>query len=668
MESDESEVAVDGREAVVHPLRGDVAADSFPEISAEDAARLSRQSLEDINSVDNVAVLPGMHMFFSNRFADAEEHLKCYVTTDPLAALGFGVLGTIRALLSMEQADVDIATKRLRYCAQFSSAVVAGGRSVLDRTLSSTVAAASALGGFAGRLLVRASAKLLGSGEENPPPCDLRVRSAAVFRAEVIHAECEVLQGILLLLQDTLSAYIKAGLALRSAYNAYDALETKLRDAEKSGQKEFDANSVEGVRFGLGCIHVVTSILPPKILRLLKALGYKYDRAQGFAHLERALRSKTLRSPLASLFLMAFHGILPSFAALMMPTSVPFAEKVMEETLLQFPDSVVHLWLGGRVLRLQRRLRESTAVFERCVAMGRGMDDALPQLKHFSQYDQAWNLCAMGQWDAACALFNGLETESAWSRKFFAYAQGACLEMLAVAAEQNDGDLAAVSSQSADYRCSATRCYRRAAQHPPTSLGGKIISADQFVMKRLSRMAEEAASAGTLVGSSAAFSSDEAVVENSIPMPGTELLIHFNIFAQIPTEHVTAAARVAAGVVEHRQRRGKSNLGADAFRVLRLIEGFSLRREGRLNEALQLYEAIVSDTSRGYESWIAPYAMYEAVVLTGMELGDWHRCASLLEELRKRFGRDDYCFEMQMQLRIHLANDVVSSIVGGGTT
>jgi hypothetical protein len=157
-------------------------------------------------------------------------------------------------------------------------------------------------------------------------------------------------------------------------------------------------------------------------------------------------------------------------------------------------------------------------------------------------------------------------------------------------------------------------------------------------------------------------------VENSIPMPGTELLIHFNIFAQIPTEHVTAAARVAAGVVEHRQRRGKSNLGADAFRVLRLIEGFSLRREGRLNEALQLYEAIVSDTSRGYESWIAPYAMYEAVVLTGMELGDWHRCASLLEELRKRFGRDDYCFEMQMQLRIHLANDVVSSIVGGGTT
>jgi hypothetical protein len=114
--------------------------------------------------------------------------------------------------------------------------------------------------------------------------------ACAKFRAEAVQAEAEVLRATLLLCQDSFTAYLKAGLALRRSYNTYTRLQQALDDA--AIVSKLDRNSVEGVRFGLGCIHVVTSILPPKILSLLKALGYLHDRALGFTLLHQCIQSQ----------------------------------------------------------------------------------------------------------------------------------------------------------------------------------------------------------------------------------------------------------------------------------------------------------------------------------------------------------------------------------------
>ena len=79
-----------------------------------------------------------------------------------------------------------------------------------------------------------------------------------------------------------------------------------------------------------------------------------------------------------------------------------------------------------------------------------------------------------------------------------------------------------------------------------------------------------------------------------------------------------------------------------------------------MDEALRLYESVYRDATLVDETWAGPYAMYEAAMVSAMEMDNPHRCAELLNELSKVYGKDDYSFEMQMQFRLHLTRDVLS--------
>lgn len=51
----------------------------------------------------------------------------------------------------------------------------------------------------------------------------------------------------------------------------------------------------------IGSVHLLLSSLPPKILRIVSAFGWKADKHLGFALLKLCLEGRRIRSPLASM-------------------------------------------------------------------------------------------------------------------------------------------------------------------------------------------------------------------------------------------------------------------------------------------------------------------------------------------------------------------------------
>lgn len=668
-------------------------------------SNLQSQSLDDLRRTDIDLVEKGMNMFFGNRFREAEILFSEHYRTDCLVASAYGTLGTIRALLSMEQIDIDEACKRLQFASRLarlvspSDALVSRSIAAITGTVSNMFQKASGLIGSWGK----SSAATTKTPVTASPTAKRSVLTASQFRAEVVYAEAEVLRATLLLLQDSLAAYISASFALRRSYNAYARLERYITE-QKADCPELDQNSINGVHFGLGCIHVVTSILPPKILMILKALGYMHNRDLGFQHLKTCLMSQTLRSPLASLFLLAFHGVLPSFAVLMIPKSLPVCSEVLEETKARYPVSVIHLWLNGRICRLSRHVERSTAVLDECLKHGEDLLKDLPQLQLFALYDQAWNYCAAFDWEAAAAAFTVLEHGSNWSKKMFSYSQAACYETLGVAcwlfaqgyhtaaramvtesfAAKHFVIAESVVLEHSKRWCKrASDAYRRSHQRDPTRLGGKVISVDQFISRRTETMTQRCC--------------DDGILRNVVPLPGVELMLLFNILVQTPPEsleRIGYAVDALGGCLCLLDTKVRSSVTLEVFRpdpkqspvpcdftpllptyegeivVLLLLRGDCLRDSNprHVEEAQCIYE-LLTDTARltvgAVEElkWVAPFAMYHRALNRYFGRVDSGRDAALtdltqdLKLFTSTFGRQDYHFEMQMQFRLHLTQD-----------
>lgn len=511
--------------------------DRFPPLDPAVVQRCKSATCDDVTRIDRDVVERGMFAFFNNDFAGAEALYAEHYRTDPLIANAYGTLGTIRAVLSFDPKEIAEANNRLLYSAAFGNAVLPPRGSIV--------------GGLA-----RGVASFFSKKTQETPRM-----STAEFRAHVVIAESELLRAQLLLLQDSITAYLKAGLCLRRGYNTYDKLRKYIDACGGPGAKDHNADphSLGGMHFGLGAIHAVTSILPPKILFVLKSMGYMHDRVAGFQHLNTCLNSGTLRAPIASLLMLAFHSMLPSFATLTTPMHLAPAEQVLATTLRMFPASIIHLWMSGRFARLRRNVDGSLTVFRQCVEFGNAMGGHLPQLKHFALYDEGWSHCAVGQWRAAANCFAILEKESNWSRVLYAYAQGCCCEMLLGEAVRSNATKPCDPADLLALRNEAAACFYRSDQYPSYKLAGKTISVEQFVRARLrllracgycstnvpflQRAAAHPALAALLPGwaRSAAPPPESPIIFPVAPHSGFELAMLFNVFTQTPPDALRAA-------------------------------------------------------------------------------------------------------------------------------
>lgn len=187
--------------------------------------------------------------------------------------------------------------------------------------------------------------------------------------------------------------------------------------------------------FSIGAVHLVLSTLPQKILRIVSAFGWKADKHLGFALLKLCLEERRIRSPMASLMLLAYYTVLTSLCPQILANE--YTQPAIE-TLLDaqrtYPNSAFFLYFAGRTSRLARNLTLSTQSFTYAIEISKN-EWAEIEVLHACSYEIGFNHMMEHNWEEAAKVFDMLYKERYWSPAIFRYLTGACLDMMGLRTE-----------------------------------------------------------------------------------------------------------------------------------------------------------------------------------------------------------------------------------------
>ncbi len=576
--------------------------------------RLSREALpasmpptaglrvaEDAHALNRLA-LRGVHLFFTNQFAAAEAFFEGERLRVPIFSLSYATLCWLRALMTWDAEVIAETNKRL--CATQALCEVYMG---------------AAGGGLAGAL---------GLGGAPLSPLQLE--------ATLTYADASLLLALLNLMDESIMSLVKCGLNLRTGWKLYQAVDRALGSGvmgEKGGggsaplgadaamaavepeappapagstaaDAELRAHVEGGLLFGAGGFNAIASLLPPIIVRLLAVVGFPNDRAAGLSQLRRCFLGGLARAPLAGLLILGVRVVLPSFHAGAVAPHAGEAASVLAAMAARMPESVLPLWLGGRLARLSCR----PAVARDCYARaGAAAGNALLQVGHLCVCALAWQQWLRGarpsrlplrppphthtplhartpprthpppppsadelawvdgfslRWPAVLSHATKLQAENAWSKAFYAYLRGVALLELGRLGEARDAMLDVLTLSS-------------------RKLGGRVIPAEQFALRRAAtfvcltaappgapsrhgRAAEAELLARAAGGGGSHLPPPRALPAHVAPgspahaaalaypltLPGLELLYYFGGFSQMRPVALGAALRAVDAVVD----------------------------------------------------------------------------------------------------------------------
>ncbi|ORZ20454.1 hypothetical protein BCR42DRAFT_208198 [Absidia repens] len=278
--------------------------------------------------------------------------------------------------------------------------------------------------------------------ESKPVPRPSEVSSAhsqyppnGVMRAHVLKAECCLQIAIIQLLQESVMSYVKCGLNLRRAYSSYNIVWQEFKKMGSDHTKYMDSDTVSGVQFGIGAVHLILSALPTKILKAVSILGWKPDKKLGFELLKECASSKRVRSSMATMMLLAYYSATTSFVPqLLSDTYTKAAMETLLEAQRYYPNSAFYLFFAGRISRLASDLPLSTQSYLYAAEISKN-EWAEIAVSNSCRFEIATNHMLTGNWEQAAESFGFLCEQNYWSPAFCKYAQGACLEMMGLRTE-----------------------------------------------------------------------------------------------------------------------------------------------------------------------------------------------------------------------------------------
>ncbi|KAI8376910.1 hypothetical protein BD560DRAFT_391111 [Blakeslea trispora] len=368
-------------------------------------------------------MVTGIELFFDNKFAEAREIFNKRTRQDPLYSLGLSSMAFARAFTSYNPKDLDTALARLTETFLFADAQV-------DAAFAKKPIADAVSHYFT---------NLLGTN-----PTNLPTKSAALnkyelqnrtfitngaLRAHIVRGESALLMSILYLAMDTTVGYIKAGENLRRAYGSYSYAWQEYKQMGQNYSRYIDRDSISGLQFGIGAVHLLLSSLPQKILKTVSAFCWSADKHLGFAMLKLCVEGKRSRSPIASLMLLCYYVTLTSHAPQVFTRE--FLQPAIEcllEAQKQYPNSAFFLFFAGRVSRLARNISVSTQsfVYTNEVCQGTWAEPAIGDLALFEIIINS----TMGlDWTSTATKI--LELQPKYNNPaLFKYLYGCCMEML----------------------------------------------------------------------------------------------------------------------------------------------------------------------------------------------------------------------------------------------
>ncbi|KAG1646621.1 hypothetical protein G6F44_000637 [Rhizopus delemar] len=363
---------------------------------------------------ENESILQGIEYLLDNQFMYAKAIFEEKADRDPLNALALSSMAFLKAIMTSEEQDYDVALKALNATYTIASAQsgTAKGTSKITSYISNYY-------------------NYLRSNKASPstrPSTDYVPNGA--LRALVIEAECSLQIAILHLLQESVLGYFKCALNLERAYRSYKCVWQEYQKMGTDYLAFMDKDTVSCLQFGIGSVHLILSLLPAKVLHAISAVGWKPDRQLGFSLLNQCIEDKRIKSSMAAIMLLVFYSTAISFAPrILSETYKKEAMDVLLRAQQSHPDSILYLFFAGMMARLGSDLPLSTQSFMYTAEFSRN-EWAQVALTNACRFEIAINHMITGNWHRAANAFDDLYEQNYWSSAFCRYAQGACYEMM----------------------------------------------------------------------------------------------------------------------------------------------------------------------------------------------------------------------------------------------
>ncbi|KAF7721417.1 hypothetical protein EC973_004703 [Apophysomyces ossiformis] len=373
-------------------------------------------------------VLRAIHHLFNNRFMKAKRLFETEAHRDPLHALGLGSMAFLKAVMTTNEQATTNAIEVLTTTYGLTTAQIdaATKKSVGDSVVQYFTSYYNYIK-YARGTGLPASPKP--ASQKDVEQHKISFVPNGILRAHVAKAECCLQIAILQLLQENVMGYIKCGINLRRAYTSYSLVWQEYKRMGQVYNDFIDRETISGIQFGIGAVHLVLSSLPQKILRVVSAFGWKADKHLGFALLKLCLEEKRIRSPMASLMLLAYYTVLTSICPQILGNE--YTQPAIE-TLLDaqrtYPNSAFFLYFAGRTSRLARNLALSTQSFLYAIEISKN-EWAEVEVLHLCSYEMGLNYMMQHEWEEAAKVFDMLYKERYWSPAIFRYLYGICLDM-----------------------------------------------------------------------------------------------------------------------------------------------------------------------------------------------------------------------------------------------
>ncbi|KAF8944979.1 tetratricopeptide repeat domain 39A [Haplosporangium gracile] len=557
-------------------------------------------------------MLDGVQIFFENQFVEAQRIFATQDQVNPVYALGSGALAFMKACMTFSESDIATATKLLQHAETLCNAQIQAAPKKTVPLMTSVSKLVSSGWSYFGYKDTNKSKSNSHAGAPPPP----KHMTNGEIRARVIRAETLLLTSLILLLQESIMSYLKAGLNLRKGYKSYENVWLELKSMGDEVNTLVDNNTLGGIHFGLGTINIVLAMMPAKILRIISSFGYTGDKAFGFDLVSKAISGKGIRSPLGSLMFLAYYTILAGFApSVLGETNIPIADKILKDALRDYRESAFFLYFEGRNSRLKGNIKESTDAFE--LASSKATIEWGSELQRLCDYELGLNCAISLQWTDATVYFERLAKENYWSKAFFLYFKAASLE-------------------AAGHKKDALAIYQSIPGLVNRKFGGRTILVEQYVTRKVKLFEQNGFEETNL--------------------PALEILLIWNAFASMtPQDLQTSLIQVDAQISKNR-----GSTGLDSLAVLKTIKGAILHQLGRHKEGAECLTWVMELPAGkiAEEKWAVPFACWEAGVGSWMEDKDlqgdsrWTRAKGFWD---KAMGFSGYEFEFRLSVRIHAA-------------
>ncbi|OBZ90684.1 Tetratricopeptide repeat protein 39C [Choanephora cucurbitarum] len=374
-------------------------------------------------------VCRAIHLLFNNQFMEAKKLFETHANTDPLHASGLGFMSFFKATMTLDPKSIENAIQVLISIYTMATAQISrASGSYIGSSIFQYVSSC-----YQNLKSSRASAIPIHATPVKPKLIETHkthIIPNGTLRAHVIKAEACLQMAILYLFQEKIASYVKCGLNLRRAYTSYSIVWQEYKRMGQLHNEYIDQNTISGIQFGIGAIHLILSSLPPKILCIISAFSWKPDRHLGFALLKLCFENKQSRSPLASAMLLAYYTTLIQFCPQLLADTYtqPAIETLLEAQKI-YPNSSIFLYFAGKTSRIAQNLNLSTESFLYAIETSK-KEWAEVEIHQASRFEMGINQMMQNNWKEAVGLFHGLFQEGYGSPAVLCYLTGACLDML----------------------------------------------------------------------------------------------------------------------------------------------------------------------------------------------------------------------------------------------